>query len=74
VVDVTEFAASHPGGHFLLDKCIGTDISKFFYGGYSLESANKGGVSHAHSNYAKTIVSGLVLGKYTKNITTSESL
>ena len=37
VLDVTDFAKSHPGGRFLIEKNFGRDISKFFYGGYSLE-------------------------------------
>ena len=38
VLDVSEFVNAHPGGRFLLERNSGRDISKFFYGGYSLES------------------------------------
>lgn len=38
VLNVREFMTYHPGGRFVLQKTVGTDISKFFYGGYSLDS------------------------------------
>lgn len=63
VLDVTEWADRHPGGRFLIEKTAGTDISKYFYGGYSYESIDKGGLAHAHSNYAKLIVNSLVIGR-----------
>lgn len=50
VVDLGPFINNHPGGKFLLQHNIGRDISKFFYGGYSLESKMK---PYTHSNYAK---------------------
>ena len=31
----------HPGGDYLLEHNIGRDISKFFYGGYSLSSIQR---------------------------------
>ena len=37
VLDMEEFIDQHPGGRFVLTHNIGRDISKFFYGGYSLE-------------------------------------
>ena len=36
VLDVAEFTDFHIGGKFVLQNTIGTDISKFFYGGYSM--------------------------------------
>lgn len=36
VLDFTDYKYFHPGGKFVLTKCIGRDISKFFYGGYTL--------------------------------------
>ena len=41
VLDVTQFLNIHPGGNFSLAQNIGRDVSKFFYGGYSLENKNK---------------------------------
>jgi len=38
VLDVSSFINNHPGGNFSLTHNIGKDISKFFYGGYSLEN------------------------------------
>jgi hypothetical protein len=38
VLDVAWFMDEHPGGHFTLEHNVGRDISKFFYGGYSLEN------------------------------------
>ncbi|CDW78413.1 cytochrome b5-like heme steroid binding domain containing protein [Stylonychia lemnae] len=62
VLDISKFKLSHPGGKFLLDYNIGRDISKFFYGGYTLE--NGGGCSpHSHSNMARCIVNTLVIAR-----------
>ena len=62
VLDVTKFANSHPGGRFLIEKNRGKDISKFFHGGYNYEP-NDGGWEHAHTNYARTIVSDLIIAR-----------
>ena len=40
VLDISDFAYHHPGGAFLLEYNIGRDISKFFYGSYSLDGNN----------------------------------
>ncbi len=62
VLDVTDFINLHPGGRFLIRHTIGSDISKFFFGGYCLEgnltNRMKG---HNHSAYAKMIVNDLVI-------------
>jgi len=42
VLDATDYAKYHPGGRFIIERTRGTDISKFFYGGYNLEPSNKG--------------------------------
>ena len=39
VIDLTDYVDSHPGGRFVLNHCVGKDVSKFFYGGYSLEGS-----------------------------------
>ncbi len=36
VINVTEYIENHPGGKEVLEHNVGRDISKFFYGGYSL--------------------------------------
>lgn len=40
ILDVQSFQDYHPGGKFSLYHNIGRDISKFFYGGYSLDPNN----------------------------------
>jgi cytochrome b involved in lipid metabolism len=64
VLDVTQFLDNHPGGKFSLNHNIGRDISKFFYGGYSLEKQENSKVeNHVHSNDARRIVNTLIIGK-----------
>lgn len=69
VVDVSEFLSVHPGGRFVLHRVIGTDISKFFFGGYCMEG-NLEGVSpgHNHSWYARMIVNELAVAAYESDI------
>ena len=60
ILDVRRFMLNHPGGKFLVEQNVGRDVSKFFYGGYSLENIIK--VSpHFHSNVARNIVNQLVI-------------
>ena len=59
VLDVGEFMHKHPGGRFVLKHNIGRDISKYFYGGYTLDGNTnrknpRAGV--VHSNVARKIV------------------
>ena len=37
VLDVSKFMYTHPGGKFMIEKNIGRDETKFFYGGYVME-------------------------------------
>jgi cytochrome b involved in lipid metabolism len=69
VLDVGKWINEHPGGRFTLQKVVGSDISKFFFGGYSLEN-NLLGVApgHIHSYYAKRIVNDLAIGHYEQDI------
>ena len=60
VVDVGKFKFNHPGGVWLLDHNIGNDISKFFYGAYSMEAKNSFG-PHLHSNTARSIIMSLAI-------------
>ena len=46
----------------MIERNAGKDISKFFHGGYNLEPQN-GGWNHKHSNYARTIVSDLIVAR-----------
>ena len=66
VLNVDKFAKEHPGGRFLITHNIGRDISKFYYGGYSLEdnlgaSPAKG---YIHSNFAHRIVKDLTIARF----------
>jgi len=62
VLDVAKFKSEHPGGQFLIDFHIGRDVSKFFYGGYVLENQS-GMTPYTHSNVARAIVNGMIIGK-----------
>lgn len=71
VLDVGDFVDQHPGGRFLISHNIGRDISKFFYGGYSLEDNLSGSgpaQGHAHSTYARKIVNNLAIARYQPEI------
>jgi cytochrome b involved in lipid metabolism len=48
VLNVGDYITSHPGGPFLIRECIGRDISKYFYGGYSKTK------SHLINSHSKT--------------------
>lgn len=62
VLDISRYQFSHPGGKFVLAHNIGRDISKFFYGGYSMESLQKH-KPYTHSNIAKIIVNGIIVAR-----------
>ncbi len=49
-----------------MQQNIGRDISKFFYGGYSLENnlGSKPGEGYRHSNYARYIVNSIAIATY----------
>lgn len=62
VLNVSKYKGEHPGGKFAFEQNIGRDISKFFYGGYSLENCS-GLRPHTHSNIARSIVNQIVIGR-----------
>ena len=65
MLDVTEFINHHPGGKFVLRHLSGTDVSKFFYGGYSFQNLKHiPGRGNAHSNYARLIANELTIAFY----------
>lgn len=64
VLDLGDYLKHHPGGRFVLVANRGCDISKFFYGGYSLEDNDQSVKGHNHSNYAKLICNSLVVAVY----------
>lgn len=77
VLDVERFTSQHPGGRFVLQHNNGRDISKFFYGGYSLEGnigATKPAQGYAHSPLARMIVNDLAIAHYEPNKTVSTTI
>lgn len=66
VLDVSDYMNSHPGGKFVMEHTIGTDVSKFFYGGYALDGNDRPGMakSHAHTNIARSVVNSLVIARF----------
>ena len=69
VVNIAGFIDEHPGGKFSLEHNIGRDVSKFFYGGYSLEpSTNETDLENIHSSDARKIVNRLIIGKLEGNV------
>lgn len=66
VLDIAEFARYHPGGKFVIEHTVGTDIAKFFYGGYCLEDNLKPTPSFGwkHSNYARIIANDLAIATF----------
>lgn len=60
ILEVADFMGEHPGGKFLLEHCIGKDVSKYFHGGYVLEHSS-GITPVTHSNIARIIVNGLAV-------------
>lgn len=61
VLDVENYIPMHPGGRFVIEKNLGRDISKFYYGGYSILSDFSISV-HVHSRQADVQVYGMIIG------------
>lgn len=72
VLDVSGFKSEHPGGQFLVEHHIGMDVSKFFYGGYTLEHSSKMRPV-THSNIARKIVNSLIVARLTTTKTATFS-
>ena len=60
VIDVSTYIEAHPGGKAMLLSNIGRDISKYFYGGYSMSKIL---VPYAHSKGAVMITKRLAIGR-----------
>jgi len=67
VLDATDYAPYHPGGKFIIERTRGTDISKFFYGGYNLEPLTNG-ENYNHTNYARLACNTLIIGKLVRSV------
>ena len=61
VLDIKDYHLMHPGGKFNLTHNYARDISKFFFGGYSLVQV-KGKWPHHHSQSALDIVKSMTVG------------
>ena len=61
VLDLNGYERIHPGGKFVLNRNVGRDISKFFYGGYAM--VNYPGVKpFSHPLAALEIAESLIAG------------
>jgi cytochrome b involved in lipid metabolism len=73
VLDLKEFASKHPGGAFAIERTVGKDVSKYFYGGYAIDSnsnviktgGNKG--AWIHTNIARKIVNQLAIARLVRD-------
>ena len=72
VVDFTQYEQFHPGGANFLKLNAGRDISKFFYGGYVMQS-QLGMKPHTHSNIARKIVNDLIIAKLDFEVPTTNA-
>ena len=62
VLDVSLYADEHPGGTFSITANIGRDVSKYFHGGYSLETLDL--LPHyTHGTNSRQIVNKLIVAK-----------
>jgi len=60
VLNLESYIHQHPGGAFLMEQTVGRDISKFFYGAYTLDGntnspSGKNPALTVHSNVARKI-------------------
>lgn len=62
VIDLKEWEQYHPGGKFVLQKNLGRDITKYWYGGYQMVEhwRNK---KHKHSYMATQIANSLIVAQ-----------
>lgn len=63
VLDIGSYSQIHPGGKFALQQTVGRDISKFFYGGFSILSTGGSQAPHIHSMKALAIAEEMVVAK-----------
>jgi hypothetical protein len=65
VIDLSKFKSNHPGGTFVIHHNIGRDVSKFFYGGYSMDINSQ---PHFHTNIARIVMNSLIVAKLQRNV------
>ncbi|CAD8152660.1 unnamed protein product [Paramecium octaurelia] len=63
IVDLTGFV--HPGGQYFWEKTKGREISRFIYGGQSLEDGNT--AAYTHSNRVITLIQRQTIGHLNAN-------
>jgi hypothetical protein len=63
VLDLGSFAIIHPGGKFALQRSVGRDISKYFYGGFYILGENGSQEPHRHSLKAFGIAKRMVVAR-----------
>jgi NAD(P)H-flavin reductase/cytochrome b involved in lipid metabolism len=59
VFDVTQFLPNHPGGAYLLESAVGSDIGQWFFG---REAFSRQVGRHSHSQRAHNILRGMCVG------------
>ena len=76
VLDIEQFIDQHPGGRFTMSHNIGRDVSKFFYGGYSLEGnmGRKPAEGYLHSTFAKMVANNLAIARYQPEVATARTV
>lgn len=63
VLDYGNFAMIHPGGKFALQRTVGRDISKYFYGGFHILSDKGVHAPHLHTLKAFEIAKRMVVAR-----------
>ena len=63
VLDYGSFHMVHPGGKFALQRTVGRDISKYFYGGFHILSEKGSQPPHLHSLKAFGIAKRMVVAR-----------
>ena len=72
VLDVKQYIMAHPGGKFVIEHTIGQDISKFFFGGFSLEdNENPKTQGYNHTYAAYHICNDLAIAIFERDIPVS---
>lgn len=60
VLDVKGYEIHHPGGRFVMQRNYGRDISKYFYGGYTMMAGRQPQI--VHSIQALAIAKRMIVG------------
>ena len=63
ILEIKDWEQFHPGGKWVLQKCVGRDISKFFCGSYHLLYDDKKNRRHFHSSTAIQIANDLTIAQ-----------